>query len=128
MSNSMDYSKKREEILERSRNAREDEGIDFAKRKSEKLGMVVLLIIIFTVATPIFVLRVPERLDLVFAMGAVVFGIVFAETFTTYRFARKKSHLIWAVGMLIMIFHNVIAILLSLFTDIRLWVYLFWWL
>ena len=111
------------DILENSRNAKEDEGIDFAKKKSEKLGMVVLLIIVFSIATPIFVLRMSERVDLIFAMGAMVFGIVFAETFTTYRFAGKKSHLIWAIGMLIMTLYSVAAILLSLFTDIRLFAF-----
>ena len=124
MSNSTNNNAKRkEEILEISRKSKEDEGIDFAKKKSEKLGMFVVLTIVFSIAIPIFALRMSERVDLIFAMGAVVFGIVFAETFTTYRFAGKRTHLVWAIGMLIMALYSVTAILLSLFTDIRLFAF-----
>ena len=120
-----DNGSRKEEILEKSRKSKEDEGIDFAKRKSEKLGMIVLLVVIFSIALPIIILRMYERVDLIFAMGAIVFGIVFAETFTTYRFAKRKSHLVWAVGMFIMMVHCVAMIIFSLFHGLPEWI--MWW-
>jgi len=127
----MDNSRK-EKILEKSRKSQEDEGIEFAKKKSEKLYALVTLITVFATAIPIVVLRMPERLDLLLAMGAVIFGVVFSETFTTYRFARKKSHLVWAIGMLIMTIFCVVMINISLWHGwpewlLELWAWKPWW-
>ena len=121
----MEQSKK-DEILERSRKANEDEGIEFAKKKSEKLYSVVMLIIAFSTLIPIFVLQMPERQDLILAMGAIMFGLVFSETFATYRFAKRKSHLIWAIGMLIMTIFCVVMIQISLWHGWPEWL-LEWW-
>ena len=114
-----------DEILERSRNAKKDEGMEHATLKGSKLGEITMAII----AAPILIFAILRGEFAVFlAVGATVAAFVFAQALTEYRFSRRKSHLTWTIFLAI-----AVLVCLALFVAVSFgwWKpesYLFGWL
>jgi len=82
------------EILERSRKLKKDEGQEFAEAKGFKLGEQMGLVAgLITVVIAFFTLQ-----EVAFwAVCTVGFSIGFGESLPIYRFTKKKSYLAWTV-------------------------------
>ena len=83
---------RKEEILAKSRQSLKDEGMEHAEMKGfvlgERLGSVVAIILIALA----FFIGQPET---IFAIGTVIFAMVFGQSITVYRFKRTKYYLAW---------------------------------
>jgi len=85
---------RKEEILARSRRSRSDEGLEHAQLKGFKLGeytsaAVSLPLVFFAFFT--------KELVLFIALGIVIFAYVLGQSFTVYRFTKRKYHLAWVI-------------------------------
>ncbi len=83
----------KEEILERSRQEQNDEGMIDAQNKGNKLGIIIFtaLFCFFAVFNFVF----DQNNDLLMIM----FGsFIVAEAFEKYRFTGKKKFLPWMIG------------------------------
>ena len=108
----------KQEILEKSRKSKVDEGMEHAKSRGHRVGWIVFLIIVVPIIGPITIFQMQDRFDLLHALGAIAFGLCFTETFSTYRFCKKKSHLAWAVGSFIMTVVCTILIWISVWQGV----------
>ena len=88
----------KDEILERSRNAKKDEGMEYAKLRGNKLGESVMSI----AAIPILVFAfLRGEFALFFAVGVPIAAFVFAQCLMEYRFSKRMYHLVWTIAMAI---------------------------
>jgi Zn-dependent protease len=86
----------KEAILEKSRQLKQDEGIEHAKARGFKLGDVIAS---FGVAIPLIIFSlITGQYVTVFALGAYVFAFFFGESLAIYRFTQKKSYLVYTIG------------------------------
>ena len=83
---------RKQEILARSRQSLKDEGMQHAEMKGfvlgERLGSAVAIILI---ALAFFI----GQAETIFAIGTVIFAMVFGQSLTVYRFKRTKYYLAW---------------------------------
>ena len=95
MGNSADNSKKREEILERSRNAKEDEGMEYVKNNGSKMGVYVACTI---VGAPLaFLSLIAGEMPAFFALITLYVAFGAGELYATYRFFKQKRYLIGTI-------------------------------
>jgi len=85
---------RKEEILARSRNAKEDEGVEHAKLKGNKLGEYTMAAVVVPIM--IFAFLIGE-LTAFLAVGAGIAAFTFAQCLTEYRFTKRKYHLAWTI-------------------------------
>jgi len=102
---------RKEEILERSRNTFMDEGIDNAELRGYRLGTIVsMLMIIVLTGLSIFT----RQFALISTM-AVIFGAPFCvKNIVIYHFSKRKLHLFFAIGMVIVFVGNSIFLVLTI--------------
>jgi len=87
---------RKEEILAKSRNAKKDEGMEYAQVKGRRLGEYTLVAVLI----PILVFALLRREFVAFhAVAATLFASVFGQCLMEYRFTKRTYHLIWTVGM-----------------------------
>ena len=84
----------RNDVLERSRQSKKDEGMEHAELKGFKLGeQMGLVAVLITAVITFFTVQ-----ELAFwAVCSVGFAIGFGESLPIYRFTRKKSYLAWTI-------------------------------
>jgi len=106
---------RKEEILERSRNTFMDEGIDNAELRGYRLGTVVsMVMIVFLTGFSLF----SRQFVLISAM-AVIFGAPFCvKNIVIYHFSKRKLHLVFAIGMVIVFIGNSIFFVLTILRGI----------
>jgi len=96
----------RNEILEKSRRLKKDEGMEHAQLKGRVLGESTMAAVLI----PILVFALLRGEVVAFnATVAVMFAFVFGLCLTEYRFTRRKYHLIWTVGMAVSTIISIVA-------------------
>jgi len=85
-------------ILEQSRAAKKDEGLEDAKLKGNRLGEYAMSI----VALPIVIYSlIVGEFTAAWAMGAIAFAFVFGQSLNLYLFTKRKYHLAWTIFSII---------------------------
>ncbi len=84
-------------VLEKSRNSRSDEGIEYAESKGRKIGFVIFsLIFLFII---LFNLFFSGGNNSVFYAASSMFWIfISTDAFEKFKFTRKKSHLVITIA------------------------------
>jgi len=115
---------RKEEILAKSKKAKGDEGLEYAKARGNKLGEYTMSV----VGLPLIIFAFFTKEPAIFlALGAVVFAYVFGQSFAVYRFTKRKYHLAWVVLSVICAIHMIVDfLLLSLGGLNPMW--LRWWM
>ena len=89
------YGNRKEEILERSRSASNDEGVENARLRGLDFGMIITTLVI---GAPMLVLAIiTNQMTALAAICALSGTVSSGRYFIMYRFNRKKRHLLWAV-------------------------------
>ena len=95
MSNLAENSNRKEEILAKSRQLQQDEGIEYAVTQGAKKGNYYAIEII---GFPLLVLSlVTWQLLAIYALSSVILASWFGEFFAKYRILRQKRYLIAAI-------------------------------
>ena len=98
MSNPMESNRNRkEEILEKSRRAHKDEGVEYAEKKGVKLGVIAFAVTAFG----LLIFSIPNHLNVVYAIASLSFSFCFGGAFENFRFTEKKIYLLSAIGSVI---------------------------
>lgn len=100
---------KKAEILEKSRKSKQDEGLEYAEKRGNKIGVIVYAV----VAAILLIFSIPDRMDIVNAIASLSFAWVVGGTFSHYRFTKKKSYLIYAIGSAIATIAYALMVVLS---------------
>jgi len=85
---------RKKEILEMSREANRDEGMENAELKGFRLGEYTMV----AVAVPILVIALFHSLSIFYAVGACLVAFVLGQSIMEYRFTKRTYHLIWVIG------------------------------
>jgi hypothetical protein len=89
------YGNRKEEILERSRNASNDEGAENARLRGVDFGLIIATL---AIGAPMFVLSIVTHHMIALASICALSGTASSgRNFVMYRFNRKKANLIWAI-------------------------------
>lgn len=99
------------EILAKSRKSQRDEGFEYAETQGTKIGVVVYAI----VACILLIFSIPGRMDIVHTVAALSFAWVVGGTYSHYRFTKKKTFLICAIGSALATVANAIMVILPAF-------------
>jgi len=96
-----DFSKnngnRKEEILAKSRNSRNDEGMENARLRGLDLGIIITTVII---GFPMFVLSIIANKMIVITTICALNGTATSvRNLIMYRFTRKKRYLFWAISL-----------------------------
>ncbi len=83
----------KDEILERSRKQKEDEGIAFIENKGMSYGVIGMSVMFFSLAI-IFIFVGGDNLSVPFAMMTAYQG---AENIGKYSAGREKKDLVWGI-------------------------------
>ena len=86
---------RKEDILARSRKAKQDEGMEHARLKGLGLAENTWSIVGMGIAIFAFI---HGQYTVFWALFASIGAFICGQTFHMYRFGRKKYHLTWAVG------------------------------
>ena len=89
-----DNDRHKEKILERSRNAKKDEGEEYAQLKGRKLGEYTLFAVLIPIAVFTFFAR---ELVAFFASATAMCAFAFGQGLIEYRFTKRKCHLILTI-------------------------------
>ena len=84
----------KEKILERSRNAKKDEGEEYAQLKGRKLGEYTLFAVLIPIA--LFTLFTRELVAF-FSSATAMCTFAFGQGLVEYRFTKRKCHLILTI-------------------------------
>ncbi|MCL2376199.1 MAG: DUF6442 family protein [Defluviitaleaceae bacterium] len=84
----------KDKILEQSRAAKKDEGLENAKLKGNMIGEYAMSVVALPIA--IYSLFVGEFV-VAWAIGGIAFAFVFGQSFNLYRFTKRKYHLAWTI-------------------------------
>ena len=81
---------RKEDILERSRNSKQDEGVDYAKKQGYSIGRhafgaVAVALVVFSIIT--------EQMTTIHAIVSTVFAFSFGELLAHYLFTKNMLHL-----------------------------------
>ena len=82
------------DILTKSRKLKQDEGLEYAEKRGNKIGVITYAII----AAVLMIFSVPNQMNVVYTIAAISFAFVFGGTFSYYRFTKEKLYLISAVA------------------------------
>ena len=86
----------KEAILEKSRQQKQDEGIEHARTRGFQLGDKIAS---FGVAIPLIIFSlITNQHVTIFALAAYIFAFLFGETLTLYRFSQNKKYLGCAIA------------------------------
>jgi len=92
---SEDYGKRKEEILERSRNTTNDEGLENAKKSGIDWGLIFSAV---SVAIPLLVFSIITQQYLVaYAIFAMNGAFIAGRFFTIYRFTKNRQDIIFTL-------------------------------
>jgi hypothetical protein len=85
----------KEEILERSRNEKADEGMENAENQGRKIGFIAfvfmfLVLIIYNIFL--------GQLDTFYALSALFWVFLSVEAYGKYRFAKKQTYLVITIA------------------------------
>jgi hypothetical protein len=95
MNNSTENNNRKEDILEKSRQSRQDEGIEHAISQGARKGNYYALEII---SFPLLILSlITWQLLAVYAFSSVILASWFGEFFAKYRILKQKRYLIAAI-------------------------------
>ena len=105
---------KKDEILERSRVSKSDEGMDFARDQGRKIGLVCFhVLLIVMLITSRFVAKVIDKTAL-YALLTLAAAFWASESYAMYRFSRETSYL--ALALLTAVLSLVALALFFVFT------------
>lgn len=90
----------KDEILEKSRAAKKDEGVEYAHSKGNSLGEKILAVVSLPMA--IFSIVIGEY-AIIWAIGAMTFAHVLGQSLSIFRFTKRKYHLAWIVLSIVML-------------------------
>jgi hypothetical protein len=85
---------RKEEILAKSRNSKQDEGKEFVEKKANRIGAVAFGVI----ALILLVFSVPSQMNVVNTIAALSFAFCIGGCIAPYRFTKKKSYLVGAIA------------------------------
>ena len=123
MNNFEENNIRNNEILEKSRRLKKDEGMEHAQLKGHVLGNYTMAAVVI----PILVFALLRDEIVVFnAVAAAVCAFVFGLCLTEYRFTRRKYHLAWTVFMAVSTISSIVAFVATSFgwwKDSFFW----WW-
>ena len=85
---------RKEELLAKSRMAKQDEGVEYAEGRGNKIGVMIYA----AVAAVLLVFSIPDRTDISGTVAALSFAWVVGGTFSHYRFTKKKSYLVCVIA------------------------------
>ncbi|MCL2050257.1 MAG: DUF6442 family protein [Lachnospiraceae bacterium] len=95
MNNPMESNEaKKAAILERSRNAKKDEGMENADYRGSKIGVIIYAVVAFI----LIIFCIPAKMDIVNAIASLSFAWVVGGTFSYYRFTKRKIHLVCVIA------------------------------
>ena len=82
---------KKEELLEKSRSSKHDEGLEYAEKRGNKIGVIIYAIVAFI----LIIFSIPHQMDVVNSIASLSFAWVAGAMFSYYRFTKKKFYLIY---------------------------------
>lgn len=85
----------KDEILERSRNERKDEGMENAENRGRKIGFIIF-VCLFIALTLFNIMRGEFRTQ--HAISVLFWAFLSAEAYGKYRFAKNKAYLVTAIA------------------------------
>jgi|LSQX01.2.fsa_nt_gb hypothetical protein len=92
MSNQMDNNaNKKEEILEKSRKLKQDEGMEYVQKQGVSIGSFIAFILVCALSV---ISALADQMNTVWALGAVSSAFWFGKVFANYRFTKKKPYLL----------------------------------
>ncbi len=86
-------SRKRE-ILEKSRKAKKDEGMENADYQGSKIGVTIYAVVAFFLV----VFSISDNVSVVYAIASLSFTWVIGGTLSYYRFTKRKIFLVCVVA------------------------------
>jgi hypothetical protein len=110
---------KKEEILAQSRQAKKDEGAEFAESKGNRLGIGIMgVALVFTLFFSLYTVEFAAMWAVIFVSGAFFLG----QYFSLYRFTKKKSYFVLSIV-------GVVSVIISLMQFIALSLgWCAWWI
>ena len=103
----------KEAILEKIRQSKQDEGMEYARTSGFELGCKITS---FGVAIPLIIISlITNQYVTVFALSAYVFAFLFGESFVIYRFSQKKSYLVYTIGAAILSIVSIVKFVITVF-------------
>jgi hypothetical protein len=97
------YEKRKEEILEKSRNTYLDEGIEIAELRGYRFGTVIsIVLLVFLTGFSIFI----RQFAMIGAMSVFFSAPLCVKNIVVYHFSKRKLHLVFAIGMAILFVGN----------------------
>ena len=103
------YGNRKEEILAKSRNSSNDEGIDNAELRGYQLGNVVSIVMMVVLTGFSLFIR---QFALSSAMSIFFCAPLCVKNIVVYHFSKRKRHLVFAIGMAIVFVGNSIFFIL----------------
>ena len=91
---SKDNTSRKEEILAKSRQSKKDEGMEHAEIKGLKLGEWLGSAVAIILGALAFFIGQDES---IFAIGTLVFAMVFGQSLAVYRFKKTKYYFAWLI-------------------------------
>jgi len=88
---------KKAEILEKSRKANKDEGMEYADYRGSRIGVIVYAVVAFFLV----VFSLPDKMNVVYTIASLSFAWVVGGTFSYYRFTKRKTYLICVIASVI---------------------------
>lgn len=85
---------KKEDILEKSRQSRKDEGVEYAENQGRKIGFIALTLL-FAVLAILSLLF--WQIGTLHAVSSLFWTYFSVEAYGKYRFTKKKAYLILSV-------------------------------
>ena len=88
---------KKEEVLEKSRASKSDEGIDFAQNQGRKIGIVCfhVLLVVMLISSRFLADAIDKTA--MYALFTLTAAFWASESYAMYRFSGEKSHLATAL-------------------------------
>ncbi|MCL2568547.1 MAG: DUF6442 family protein [Oscillospiraceae bacterium] len=98
MNNGTEHNSRKEEILARSRQSSNDEGVEYVQAKGLRQGWIPLAIVAVTLLVSARLSDMEYAFDLIVnSLVASVLASFVASPILAYRFTRDKKHLLEAV-------------------------------
>ena len=108
MNNLTKNNNRKEEILEKNRQSKKDEGLEYAQSKGNTLGEKILSVVSLPLAFySIFI----GEFAIAWAIGAMAFAYVLGQSISVYRFTNRKYHLTWIILSIVMIIFFIVSVL-----------------
>ena len=88
---------KKEEILEKSRQSQDDEGVEYATDKGRKIGftLVSLLVSVFILLSAFFART--DQTSTIYALCSLYWTYCYAESYAKYQFTKTRISLVISI-------------------------------